>query len=412
MLETTYRNTNVSLGYNKRFKKTSLRTSLGYDKYKDHFSGINNYGRVQLNAHVDHRLNKTSSLLASYGLINNNYSSSDVNGFTQHRLTAFGNFDLKNHRGLRFGFNSNFSTSQQNEYNSIYLNPIISLSTKTAKGRKTWMFRHELYNYPDLPLRNLNRFGIGLNSSKRKDNGKSVNTQISGDYILYAENGLSDHARLGFRVSKNKFKDWHTSSSLGITAKYFTNNAASSFSDVRWDMSASKKILTEFSMFSRLWYPEEAFGMLTEADFKLGFKVWDLIFGPTISARADLNTDELKFDTDGNNYRFGAFLRGQKSFDIGLRVAIDAGYNYGNVYGEEFGVDASGGIVPGQVSLRHPTTFRLSTRANYSLMGLFDLFVNIDYFNIDRDFAADEGFNSVLESNRMSYRLGVVYNYN
>jgi hypothetical protein len=413
LLETPYKSNMYQLGYRRNEEATQFSASAGLNQYKDSFRGINSYDRLGVNARIKHALNRNNSVSLQYQLINNSYESETTTDYTRHHVTAGTESRLRNNNLFLLAVRGNLSSSDNDQLNFIHALPSITYRKINPNSSTDYALSFESFSYENLSLRNSIRGNFGISGRKHKELGKTTRKDVLFSYLSYPENSNIDHLRFSFTTASHNFVGGNTFSTFGFTTKYFQSNPQASYADLRYDAGAVGRVFTQLSVFNRIYYPEETVLTLTEANFRLGFQIEGFKIGPVFSVRGNIDFSDISVETDGNYYRLGAFIEGSKTFKNSLRIALNGAYDYGNVYSEDISIDPQTGLInAGDVLSRNPTTLRFSFQAGYTVMQLFDLFANAEYYKIERDHQQVAGLSPVLSSDRLSFKIGFVYRYN
>ncbi len=412
VLGTPFTNRNVQFGYETKLSRSTVRTSLSHTKYTDELRDINSYGRLGFQGNITHELSGKSELSAGYRLVNNTYELNTIPDFTQHLFNAHARLGAKGGNNVLLGARGHLSSSDRNDLNSTLLAPEVLIRKKKDAVQKETAFRIELFDFPDLPLRNSSRYSVKMTTQDRSSAEKTKRQNLLLAYTTQVENAALDHVRFTWQTSESKLTEGYQSQQFGITAKYFTENTDASYTDLTWNFSRGEKLKTALSTFGRFWFPDNGITYLLESNLRVGIPAGNFRLGPVVSVRSLMNTNSITFEGDGNNFRLGAFIEGTQEISKDLTLNLNGAYHYAQVYSTDFTVGSDGLIIPGEVQTRNPTTFRMSAQLNYRLKGNFDLFAAFDHYRIERNFAEDQGFDTVQESKRLSTKFGITYRYN
>ena len=91
---------------------------------------------------------------------------------------------------------------------------------------------------------------------------------------------------------------------------------------------------------------------------------------------------------------------------------MNASYDYGFVYSDQFTIDLAGNITVGDTVQRHPTTFQLNAFGNMPLKGNFDLTGRLSIYKIATDMDHKLSINPVTNNERFTLYAGVSYRHN
>jgi len=118
------------------------------------------------------------------------------------------------------------------------------------------------------------------------------------------------------------------------------------------------------------------------------------------------------FERDGNLVRLGGSLDGAVRVGQRATLSLNAAYEYGVVYSEEFDVDPTTGVLDvGDVVARHPTTLQAGVNLRAPLNDRLELIGRAQYYKVKSETTEATSLTPVSANSRLTFMLGLRFRH-
>ena len=411
VVQTPYTSNDLNLNFQHQTQGgTRLRGSVLYNSYNDKALERNNFQNVGVGANINHPLNENTRI---FGDVQANSKSFDIEGGNEFDGAAF-NSGL-NHDGGKMqtsiGVRGRVQNSDVSFLDYFRVIPNANIRWLTSGGSIEIRAEAEQLAYAaEAEGNNFNRGRLDL-----LWNSQSSSTSLIAIVKQFPNNETFDNYRLRLQNEWRRISGGGSArTALSVQYVYHPhiNTQLTNYIDLRIDRnSTGEKAYFDLNLFGRYW--EE-----TDRDHRVdlfsrfGLKFSQFQLGPAIGAQLLLNQNDLQIERNGNSFRAG--------IDARANTVIQQATVYGNlrfqkslVYNNALSVDRDTGLVTqGEIETRLPTTIQFSAGAQVPIMDLFDLNIDVSYYNIDLDLSDKISINPVGKRTGLRVLAGVSYRFN
>jgi hypothetical protein len=417
--QTAYTTNTAMAGYSQDISEAT-RVDLSADTYAfaDEVNAINDFRRTTLRASSEFdKPGKTYRL--GYAHVSQAFEEFDTDDFTSNGLNASARWKRGPATTLQGKVTALFESSDVSFHNFSHITPSLEHTRRTGAGQVRWRGLYEMLDYEEAPLRSFGRAQVSYNKSY-KDGPRRNLSSYSLSHKNFPDNSLATYIQLKAAWNRNRLGAESHRNSLSTYTNVYPDRSDNNYTDVR----ASRNKTTEstfrnVNLYTRLWHkPGEndstsvAKPYVVDLFGKFGWKKGNLRFGPTVGLHAVVTKDDFELEADGNLVRVGGFVEGSYEFAHEFRVQVDASYDYGFVYSDEFSTNTTGIITAGDTVQRHPTTFQINAFGSKPLGKNFDLTSRLTVYRIATDMDPEISINPVTNNDRFTLFVGLRFRHN
>lgn len=417
--QTAYTTNSAMAGYSRDISETA-RIDLSADTYAfaDEVNVANDFRRTVLRAKSDfEKPGKTYHL--NYAHTAQAFEKVDTDDFTSHGLDAAALWKRGPATSLRGKVSALFEDSDVAFHKFNHITPSLEHTRRTSTGQVRWRGLYEMLDYKDAALRSFGRAQITYEKSY-KDGPRRNLSSYALSHKNFPDNSLATYFQFKAAWDRNRLGAENARNSLGTYTNFYPDRTDNNYTDVRISRDrTTENTFNNVNLYARLWHnPGESDSTSVAKPYvvdlfgKFGWRRGNFRFGPTVGLHAVVTKDDLELKQDGNLVRVGGQAEGSLALAHEIRVTVDASYDYGFVYSDEFSIDTTGNITTGDTVQRHPTTFQINAFGSKPLGKNFDLTSRLTLYRIATDMDPEVSINPVTNNDRFTLFVGLRFRHN
>ncbi len=432
VMRTPYASIRANAGINNTFNnKIRLNASVGYNNYNDKQSNNNDFDFYNASVNLFAPLGKKSHVSGHLSRGLRTYKLDNGNSFASTRYQVNVSLSNDHTQETNIFLRGNLQSSQLDYLKFNQLNPGLIFTRRRDPSRLfTTLIDLNQFTYSgEAESNNFSRGRLDVKwTRKRKD--KSSNSIFGIIGKIYPNNERLNYLRGNMvfsSTSSNLALGRSKSSTFRTTYTYYLQQSATllDYLDMRFDrLIRGRGAFFNFNMFGRIYnaYNSETdvyqtLDMFLSAGPIIRNRVrnpsvnYNFRLGPIVGTHMLVGSEYEFWENSGTSLRVGITLQGYLNIKK-ASLRLMGSYEKQILVTNEYDIDYNtGDLIVGETYYREPNSFQLSADFKLPVGKAWDIFFNVDYYNIRTDAREETSINPNEQNMRQRMVGGVIYRF-